>query len=209
MKYLLISPPKTGIKMFVESPPVGLAYLATALRKLGHSVEIIDCLVEDWDNQKTAKYIHDTKPDIVGINLFSTALSSVKELLGMLNPKPMILLGGPHCSGSPEHTLRYFPECDYAFRGEAEIPIKEFHEFLEGKRIEGDVTGLIWRQGDKIVANEPIEWTNVEDFGFPAWDLVDPRKYFKQVNVGDKSINVHFSRGCPFKCRFCVKLGTR
>jgi len=197
--------------MFIESPPVGLAYLGTALRKLGHKVEIKDCIVENWDNQRTADYVEKTAPDIVGINLFSTALASVKELVEMLSKlprRPMIILGGPHCSGSPEHTLRYFPEVDYAFRGEAEIPIKEFHEFLEGKRLEGDVTGLIWRQGDKIVANQPIEWPNVEDFGFPAWDLVDPRKYFKQVNVGDKSINIHFSRGCPFRCRFCVKLGT-
>jgi radical SAM superfamily enzyme YgiQ (UPF0313 family) len=212
MKYLLISPNKAGLRMFVESPPIGLAYLATALRKLGHSVEIIDCIIENWSNEKTVEYVKETKPDIVGINLFSTALASVKDLVSLISkvvPRPMILLGGPHCSGSPEHTLRYFPEVDYAFRGEAEIPIKEFHEFLGGKRIEGDVTGLIWRQGNKIVVNEPIEYANIEEFGFPAWDLIDPRKYFKQVNVGDKSINVHFSRGCPFKCRFCVKLGTK
>ncbi len=212
MKYLLISPPKKGIGMFIESPPVGLGYLGTALRKLGHDVEIKDCIVEGWDNWRTAKYVNYTKPDIVGINLFSTALSSVKELvfhIKSLNYKPMIILGGPHCSGSPEHTLKFFPDIDYAFRGECEIPIKEFDEFLQGKRIEGDVTGMIWRQGEKIISNPPIEYSNIEEFGYPAWDLIDPRKYFKQVNVGDKSINVHFSRGCPFSCRFCVKLGTK
>lgn len=212
MKYLLISPPKRGIKLFVESPPIGLGYLATAIRKLGHDVDIKDCLVEDWDNTRTCAYIMEQQPDIIGINLFSTALSSVKELCEMIHkhyPYGMIILGGPHCSGNPEHTLRYFPEVAYAFRGECEIPIKEFDELLQGKRIEGDVTGLIWRQGFNIRANPPIEHPNIEDFGFPAWDLIDPRKYFKQVNVGDKSINVHFSRGCPFHCRFCVKLGTK
>lgn len=212
MKYLLISPPKKGIKMFIESPPVGLGYLATAIRRQGHEVNIIDCLVDDWDNKRTVEYTLDAKPDIVGINLFSTALASVKELVSSLRrarPKLMILLGGPHCSGSPCHTMHFFPEVDYAFKGEAEIPIVEFDEFLKGKRIEGDVTGLIWRKNSHIVANPPIEYPNIEDFGMPAWDLIDPRKYFKQVNVGDKSINVHFSRGCPFRCRFCVKLGTK
>jgi len=212
MTYLLISPPKKGIKLFVESPPVGLAYLASAIRRLGHEVKIIDCLVEGWDNETTAKYVETSKPDMVGINLFSTALASVKELVGLLSkvtPHPMIILGGPHCSGSPKHTLRFFPEADYAFRGEAEIPIKEFDDFLKGNRIEGEVTGLIWRQGDKVITNPSIEHPNIEDFGFPAWDLIDPRKYYKQVNVGDKSINVHFSRGCPFNCRFCVKLGNK
>ena len=212
MKYLLISPPKKSIRMFVESPPVGLGYLATAIRKLGHEVEIKDCIVEGWNNWKTANYINDTKPDIVGINVFSTALASVQDLLWKIRSltyKPMIILGGPHCSGNPEHTLNYFRRADYAFIGEAEIPIKEFDEFLKGKKIEGDVTGMIWRQGDKVITNPSIEYPNIEEFGMPAWDLIDPRKYFKQVNVGDKSINVHFSRGCPFKCRFCVKLGTK
>ena len=185
MKYLLISPPKKGIRMFIESPPVGLGYLATAIRKLGHEVEIKDCLVEDWDIWQTTDYIEETKPDIVGINVFSTSLSSVRDLTtmikGIVGHKPMVILGGPHCSGSPEHTLNFFAFADYAFRGEAEIPIKEFDEFLKGKRIEGDVTGLIWRQGDKIIANEPIEYANIEEFGMPAWDLIDPRKYFKQV----------------------------
>lgn len=119
MRYLLVSPNKTGLKMFVESPPIGLGYLATALLRLGHKVDLIDCIIEGWDNHKTFSYIQGTKPDVVGINLFSTALASVKELVGYisnLNPRPMILLGGPHCSGSPEHTLRYFPEADYAFR---------------------------------------------------------------------------------------------
>ena len=218
MRYLLISPPKKGIKLFIESPCVGLGYLATAIRKLGHEVKIIDCIVEDLDNYQTVVEVVKYRPDIVGINLFSTALSSVKDLVGKIkylqddrDPefKPMIILGGPHCSGSPEHTLKYFPEADYAFRGECEIPIKEFDEFLQGKRLEGDVTGLIWRQGTSIVANPPIEYRNIEEFGMPAWDLIDPRKYFKQVNVGDKSINVHFSRGCPFSCKFCVKLGNK
>jgi len=216
MKYLLISPPKKGVKMFIESPPIGLGYLATVIRKLGHEVKIIDCLVEDWDNFRTIEYINSSRPDIIGINLFSTALESVKDLVVRIRKlndyynhyKPIIILGGPHCC-EYEHTLKFFPEVDYAFRGEAEIPIKEFDEFLYGKRIEGDVRGLIWRQGGNIIANPIIEYPNIEEFGMPAWDLIDPRKYFKQVNVGDKSINVHFSRGCPFSCRFCVKLGTK
>lgn len=194
--------------MFIESPCVGLGYLATAIRKLGHEVEIKDCLIEDWDVRDTVRYINDTRPDIIGINLFSTALQSVQELvwgIASLLYKSMIILGGPHCTGSPESVFKYFPTIDYAFRGEAEISIKEFDEFLQGKRKREDVKGLIYRGG----MNEPIEHPNIEDFGFPAWDLIDPRKYFKEVNVGDKSINVHFSRGCPFHCRFCVKLGVK
>ena len=211
MKYLLIAPPKKGIRMFIESPPVGLGYLGSAIRKLGHNVEIKDCLIENWDTWATTQYINDTRPDIIGINLFSTALQSVQELVRQIKTltyNPMIILGGPHCTGSPESVFKYFPQIDFAFRGEAEIPIKEFDEYLQDKRKIEDVTGLIYTDGETKF-NPPIEHPNLEDFSFPAWDLIDPRKYFKEVNVGDKSINVHFSRGCPFACRFCVKLGTK
>lgn len=212
MKFLLLAPWKIGVRYFIESPPVGLGYLGTAIRKLGHEVDIKDCVIEEWDNWKTTCYINDTKPDIVGINVFSSALRSVKELTRMiksLNYKPMVILGGPHCSGVPEDVLPFFSDADYAFQGECEIAIKEFIEFLEGKRIEGDVTGMIWWQGNKIIINPYLQYPNIEEFGYPAWDLIDPRKYYSQVTIGPNCINLHMSRGCPFSCRFCVKLGNK
>lgn len=194
--------------MFVESPPIGLGYLATAIRKLGHEVTILDCLVSNYNVEETLTIINTMNPDIVGINVFSTAIPEVQKLVEGIKwgktPR-MVILGGPHITGSPETTFKYFPLVDYAFRGEAEIGIKEFHEYLDCKREIEDVSGLVHLGG----MNEPIEYQNIEEFGYPAWDLIDPRRYYKQVNVGDKSINVHFSRGCPFKCRFCVKLGTK
>jgi anaerobic magnesium-protoporphyrin IX monomethyl ester cyclase len=212
MRFLLLSPHKIGVRFFIESPPIGLGYLATAIRKLGHEVDIKDCVIEGWDNLRTIEYIKEYKPDIVGINVFSSALRSVKELIGMIKAlpsAPMVILGGPHCSGVPEDVLLYFDQADYAFQGECEIAIGEFIEFLQGKRIEGDVTGLIWRQGNEIRINPYLQYAKIEEFGYPAWDLIDPRKYFKQVNIGPNCINLHMSRGCPFSCRFCVKLGNK
>lgn len=210
MNYLLISPNKECFKWFIESPPIGLGYLATALRKLGHQVKIVDCLVEEWTNQQTIDYIDVLRPDVIGINLFSSGLGAVKDLVERIRKisyKPIILLGGPHCTGDPEHTLNFYPEVDYCFKGEAEIPMADFDDFLKGNRLEGDVRGMCWRKGDKVIINDPVEHENIEDFGYPAWDLIDPRKYFKHMNVGDKTSPMHFSRGCPFGCRFCVKAG--
>ena len=212
MRFLLVSPPKKGIKGFYESPPIGLGYLATALRSKRHSVVIKDCIIDGWTNEQLLAYIGHTKPEVLGITLYSTALASVKELLSELrkqNKNIIVILGGPHVTGSPEHTLKFFPEADFGFRGEAEIPMLEFLEYLCGKRKEKYVHGLVYRSQGKILFNDIVEYQNIEDFGFPAWDLIDPRKYFKEGNVGRNSINVHFSRGCPFECKFCVKLGTK
>lgn len=212
MRYLLLSPPKQGVKYFIESPPIGLGYLCTALRKIGYEPGYKDCLIEGWDNKRTVEYVDECKAEIVGITVYSSALKSIRELITMIKTlphKPMVIIGGPHCSGVPEDVLNFFKDADYAFKGECEIAIKEFDEFLLGKRVEGDVTGLIWRQGDKIIVNPPLEYLKIEEFGYPAWDLIDPRKYYKQVSIGPNCINLHMSRGCPFSCRFCVHLGQK
>jgi radical SAM superfamily enzyme YgiQ (UPF0313 family) len=212
MRFLLLSPWKIGVSYFIESPPVGLGYLATALRKLGQEVDIKDCIIEKWDNPRTIEYIKEYNPDIVGINLFSSALRTVKELTVMIKQlpcPPMVILGGPHCSGVPEDVLPYFTDVDYAFQGECEIAIGEFIEMLNRKRSKPEVTGMIWRAGEKIIINPYLQYDKIEEFGFPAWDLIDPRKYYSQVTIGPNCINLHMSRGCPFSCRFCVKLGTK
>jgi radical SAM superfamily enzyme YgiQ (UPF0313 family) len=121
----------------------------------------------------------------------------------------MVILGGPHCSGVPEDVLLMFDNADYAFQGECEIAIGEFIEMLEGKRSKEEVTGLIWRRNGNIRINNYLQYANIEEFGFPAWDLIDPRKYYSQVTIGPNCINLHMSRGCPFNCRFCVKLGNK
>ena len=118
VKFLLLSPHKIGVKFFIESPPIGLGFLATALRKLGHEVDLKDCIIEGWDNPMTLEYIQKVKPDVVGINVFSSALRSVNELLALIRTlpeSPLVILGGPHCSGVPEDVLLFFDKADYAF----------------------------------------------------------------------------------------------
>ena len=49
MKVLLVRPIS---ETHIISPPVGLGYLATALRKGNHQVEILDCVKEKMNFRK-------------------------------------------------------------------------------------------------------------------------------------------------------------
>lgn len=214
MKYLLIAPSKRGIKGFIECPPVGLGYLSTALKKAGHEVKIIDAIIDKLNNQQLVEKTIALKPDVVGINMFSTALESVKEYLVLLVNKthykrPTIVLGGPHVTGAPEHTFKFFNEVDYGIIGEGEIPVLELAEMLEGRRSPEYVHGLVRRGKNKIICNEGIQFENLDNLGLPDWAEIHPPKYFNTPIVGKNSCTIHFSRGCPFSCGFCVKFGTK
>lgn len=213
MKFLLIAPPKRGIAGHEESIPIGLGYLATTLRRLGHEPDLQDCIINRWVAEELLAYIGRTGPDIVGVIVFSQALRSVKEVLSRIKtqyPKIITIVGGPHPSAVPEHTLRYFENADYAVNGEGEIPLRYLMPILDkGAGKIGDVPGLIWREDGVIRWNEKVEYENLDELGFPAWDLVKPQVYFNSPDFNGRVSTVHTSRGCPYGCGFCVKLGRK
>jgi radical SAM superfamily enzyme YgiQ (UPF0313 family) len=212
MKILLIAPPKSGMDYLQGHPPVGLGYIATVLRKIGHTVDIQDSIINGWGLKDVSDYIGRTGPDIVGVTVFSSALSNTYEILDGVkrnNPKIITIVGGPHPTAAPAHTLKYLSNADFAFQGEAEIPLEHFDRALKGQIKISDVPGLIWREAGSVRFNEIVEHKHLEDFGFPAWDLIDPRRYFKCAVIGDKATAIYASRGCPFGCKFCVKLGRK
>lgn len=213
MKVMLIAPPKKGLAGSEKAPPIGLGYLATALRGLGHEPEIIDCVVRGWDIDNLIEYVRSSDIDIAGINTWSLSLRNVKEILErtkFLNPDIVTVIGGPHPSAVPESALKYLPEADYGVVGEGEIPLKGLLRFIEtGKGHLKKIPGLIWREGDAIRWNPRIEHDNLDSLGFPAWDLIDMPRYFSSLNFRPGECVIHATRGCPFGCEFCVKLGRK
>ena len=214
MKILLVAPPKKGLYGSEKFPPIGLGYLATALKKVDCTVDIKDCLILEWNVSRLLDYIVDTSPQLVGVTLFSQAFTSVHEILRgakAINPKIVTVVGGPHPTSMPEKVLEQLPEADFAVNGEGELTISQLIRKLRGECIAyRDIPGLIWRERGKCFFNLKHEHEHLDDFGMPEWDLINPNLYNKNsVNIEAKACVIHTSRGCPFLCRFCVRLGKR
>lgn len=213
MRFLLVAPPKKGLAGHEESIPIGLGYLATTLRKLGIEPDLKDCPVRGWGNEELLEYIRSSKPDIVGITVYSLALRNVREILKKikeLNPGITTIIGGPHPTAVPEHAMKFLEAADFGINGEGEIPLRHLMPLLEKR--EADLTGvpgLIWRQGGNIRFNQRVEYEDLDELGFPAWDLIDPPLYFDSPDFKGKVTVIHTSRGCPYACAFCVKLGRK
>jgi len=204
-----VSPIKETHGGLGEAPPLGLGYLATALRKEGQDVAILDCVKERFTFEMFKNYISRNNFELIGITVYSAALKQVKrslEIIKKVKPETITIVGGPHPSAAPKHTLSFLKEADFAFRGEGEIGFPLFVKYLENgqKSRFKDVPGLVWREGEGIVCNEPIFHQNIDDFDFPAWDLIRPDEYGQPGSIVPKGwAYIITSRGCPYQCTFC------
>jgi len=215
-KILLINPynPKSDH----IQPPLGLGYLATAVRKNGIDVSFYDANLFKTDASQLGKVIKKEKPDFVGFQFYTMNFDYVKhglETVKKSNPNIITLVGGPHPSALPKETMVDLGKnLDFAFCGEAEIGLPKLLKIIdEGGAGLKDVPGLIYRKGEEIVVNPPIFFENLDQFDFPAWDLLQPETYpesqhgafFENFPIAP----IITTRGCPFNCTFCAgKLNT-
>ncbi|MHB1167318.1 MAG: cobalamin-dependent protein, partial [Carboxydocellales bacterium] len=72
-RILLITPPyHTGIiEITGKWPPLSLAYLAGALRNVGHSVEIYDIMTKNHTLEEARQQIIAYQPEVVMIGAFT------------------------------------------------------------------------------------------------------------------------------------------
>jgi hypothetical protein len=65
MKILLVKPVIKISGVYNISPPLGLGYLATALRRIGAQVDILDCVKEGFNFPKFLDYVKKYQPKYV------------------------------------------------------------------------------------------------------------------------------------------------
>ena len=209
MKILLIKP--FNHEAFSIVPPIGLGYLATALRKQAHEVIILDCLAKNYNIKQVSNFFIKYNPDVVGIQVFNDSLPIVKDYLKVFkNFKKSIvtIIGGPYSSADPKQSLKILKEADFGFIGESEKGFCKLLDCLmEKERSISSIPGLIFRKNKNIIFNPPYFEQNLNKLGFPAWDLINPKDYPHAPQGGFARYFpvaiIQTIRGCPYKCTYC------
>lgn len=139
-------------------------------------------------------------PDVVCVSCYIWNISFVKELMADLIkilPGADFWAGGPEVSYDAEKFLAENPEFTGVMVGEGEETFLE----LSGHYIEQspadlkDITGVCYRDGEKIVHNGWRQIMDLSSIPFIYKDLAD----FK-----NRIIYYESSRGCPFSCSYCL-----
>jgi anaerobic magnesium-protoporphyrin IX monomethyl ester cyclase len=208
MKVQLIHPPLYlnvhAMTALRPSLPLGLAYIASALRKAGHEISVLDAVAEapDQVTQGSKKQLYalgltakeiverlDPDVDAFGLtNMWTFSWPLVREIVHEIKarfPDKPLVCGGEHFSALPELSMEQSP-IDFVVLGEGEEGAVEVFDGIAKEREEPGsidwwhVPGIVFRGKD----GKPLRSLksrgrkkDVDDIAWPAWEFFDIEVY--------------------------------
>ena len=124
-----------------------------------------------------------------------TQTLATARALKKLNPNIKIMLGGPEVSYEYNDVIT-LPEVDYIILGEGEIP---FAEFLDAYPNIESVGNLVYKNGEEIKLLPKQVMFDLENYRG-----INPYKNDAPEDLYNKVCYIETSRGCPYKCEFCL-----
>ena len=197
--------------IYSASPPLGILYMASYIRKFGHHPDLIDLSLFNISDDESVERIIKKKPDVVAFTATTPQINSAVRIikkLGEISDVPVVL-GGSHATIMPDEMMREHKDIDYIVIGEGEKTILELMDAMERPTNPEDVAGIIFRQGDKIIKTAPRGFVeDLDTLPIPARDLLSSINDYKLTPLDFKRTPVTTmitSRGCPFHCLYCNK----
>ena len=182
--------------------PLGLAYLHTYLEKFSdHEVEthFLNNVNAEICTNKIKKEIESFKPDVIGISMMThSRISSFRVIEYIIENHPDIklVLGGIHPTIMWEQMARRYPTTIVVI-GEGEVTFGALLDGFENDTPLEEIEGIAYFNGEEVIKTE--ERPLIDDL-----DILPAPKHEIFLFEGKHVANLLTSRGCPFKCNFCV-----
>jgi radical SAM superfamily enzyme YgiQ (UPF0313 family) len=163
----------------------GLRYLLANMGPLRERTELLEFTIQ----QRPADIVEALlagAPKIVGLGVYIWNVELTKavvELLARVAPHVTVVLGGPEVSHELEEQA-WLTSADFVIKGEGDLAFRELCERLDaGKR--------------------PLQ--KVIDGGLPDLETLElPYADYSDHDVAHRIAYVEASRGCPYRCEFCL-----
>jgi anaerobic magnesium-protoporphyrin IX monomethyl ester cyclase len=178
---------------FVHHFPIGIAYLASVLRK-EHEVVIYNQDVHHYPEEHLTRYLDTNRFDAVGVGVVAgyyqyRKLLKISEAINRSKQRPHYILGGHGPSAEPEFFLKK-TGADAVVVGEGE-------------------TSVFWAIKKDGVFKSPLI-KDVDSIPFPAYDIFPMQIYrlYREAHCTNTDFVMPMisGRGCPFKCTFCYRM---
>lgn len=164
---------------------LGLRYLYANLGDLQSRARIREFIINQRPIEIAEKLLADN-PKIIGLGVYIWNIEQTREVIAILRrvrPDLIIIVGGPEVSYE-QSTLPFYDEVDHIVSGQGDLAFARLcTQRLAGESVE-----------EKVVKPEP----------FKLADLAFPYPCYTEEDIRNRFIYVEASRGCPFKCEFCL-----
>lgn len=164
---------------------LGLRYLYANLGELQSEAAIREFTIKTRPIDIVENLLEDD-PTIVGFGVYIWNIEETYAVIAQLKivaPHIKVIVGGPEVSYESEsHPIRQL--ADYIITGAADLSFYQLCKDILDKRA----------PVEPIVRSKPIK---LEQLNFPY-------QYYNEDDLAHRLIYVEASRGCPFKCEFCL-----
>ncbi|MEW5691875.1 MAG: radical SAM protein [Candidatus Hydrogenedentota bacterium] len=198
-------------------PPVGLGYIMTSVHRAGWKFDFIDIDLYRIKENEIKSILYKERYDVIAMGCIVTGYKYVKEMCDLIKDarEDTIIIVGNTVASSIPHILLNKTKADIAVMGEGDITIIELLDAIKCKRDLGNVKGICYRDGYKIVKTEErAVIKNIDEIPSVNWDLFDIEKYLEisKFNTAKpypiefdkiRMMPLNVARGCAFKCTFC------
>lgn len=189
--------------------PIGIDYIHASAAAAGIEVDVIDLCLASEPPRELARRLGDRPPSLVGLTFrnvddcfwpqgqsFVPSLVDDVAAVRELTDAPVVL-GGVGYSAFASRLL-VETGADFGVAGDGEVALPALVAAVERGGGPERVPGLVWRDGDRILANPPSR-CGLEDRP-PLRRAIDQRTYYR---LGGQ-IGVETRRGCPRGCPYCI-----
>lgn len=182
------------------SPPLGLAYIASALMAADFSVSAVDFNVSGLNLKRIDSIMSSDAPRIVGISTTTETYGNALRMAQRVkerSPETAVILGGAHPTILPEAVLAE-EAVDFVAVGPGEQTMVGLAEqVIRGQGAFDAIAGLGYADDGAPHVNPRAKLPHPDDLPLPARELFPLEFYRDAWNV------LTATGSCPYRCPFC------
>lgn len=219
MRILLIN-----VALRKESPvklfPVGLGYIATAIKNAGFTFDLFDIDINRYTDEQVNDFLKVNSYDVVLFGCLVTGYKIIKSLSLLIkkyNPNSLLIAGNSVASSIPEILLKN-TMVDIAVMGEGDQTIIELLKCIQKDEDYKNIQGISYLEDNKLKINP--ERPRIKDISslpfidFSIWDIekyiTNAKNYLREPlpfnREEARALPVNTARGCIARCTFCYHI---
>ncbi len=165
---------------------LGLRYLKANLHELEDRAEILEFTIQQ-NREAMLEEIYQRQPKLVCFGIYIWNFTETSDLikdLRALMPELIISIGGPEVSYEYE-TIEIFPLVNYLITGWGDVSFYQLAKSL-------------------LIDHQSWETKVIKGIEPPLDEIKLPYYLYNEEDIAHRTVYIEASRGCPFKCEFCL-----